>query len=125
MVQFGAQFFVGFLHLHTRKDKGDDGIHHKRKDEGQDIKLLDAGVRLNSQGAVESAGAGAGSEPHPRERDLPGRDSDRHVCERRAGGSGVASRADAERAAGNAGGYRAGNGVFGRRAVYHRAGFGR
>ena len=38
MVQFGAQFFVGFLHLHTRKDKGDDGIQHKWNDEVHDFK---------------------------------------------------------------------------------------
>ena len=56
MVQFGAQFFVGFLHLHTGKDKGDDGIQHKRNDEVHDFKHIDAGVRLNSQGSVESAG---------------------------------------------------------------------
>ena len=51
--------------------------------------------------------------------------SNGHVRERRAGGSGKPARADADRAAGDAGGYCAGNGVFGRRAVYHRAGFGR
>ena len=81
--------------------------------------------KLDEESAELRQAISNGEDPEEELGDLPGRDSNGHVRERRAGDSGKPARADADRAAGNAGGYRASNGVFGRRAVHNRAGFGR